>query len=75
MQSIIIIAIKAYKKLISPYIITSCRHYPTCSEYATEAVQKHGALQGVALSFWRILRCNPFSRGGFDPVPTEKKKG
>ena len=47
----------------------SCRFQPTCSQYAIEAIQKHGALKGGALAFWRILRCNPFSKGGYDPVP------
>lgn len=47
----------------------SCRYYPTCSSYAIEAIRIHGALKGTALALWRILRCNPFSKGGVDPVP------
>ena len=48
---------------------TKCPYCPTCSAYALEAVQKHGAIKGGALTAWRLIRCNPFSRGGFDPVP------
>ncbi len=48
---------------------TKCPYYPTCSNYAIEAIQKHGAFIGTALAIWRILRCNPFSHGGYDPVP------
>ena len=47
----------------------TCRFVPTCSAYAKEAIQKYGALKGSALALWRILRCNPFSKGGYDPVP------
>ena len=48
---------------------TKCPYYPSCSAYGLEAVQKYGAVKGVALAAWRILRCNPFSKGGYDPVP------
>ena len=48
---------------------TRCPYYPTCSHYGLEAIQKHGAIKGSALAAWRILRCNPFSKGGYDPVP------
>ena len=48
---------------------TRCPYYPTCSHYGLEAVQKYGALKGGTLAAWRIIRCNPFSRGGYDPVP------
>jgi putative membrane protein insertion efficiency factor len=66
--------IKAYKKFVSPYFARSCRFAPTCSEYAAEAVEKFGALKGSAMAAWRILRCNPFSRGGYDPVVKEIKE-
>ena len=52
----------------------SCRFTPTCSQYMIEALQVHGPLKGLGLGFWRILRCNPFCRGGFDPVPPAQKK-
>jgi len=58
-----------YQKAISPYTRASCRFTPTCSAYAIEAVEKHGAIKGTALSIWRVLRCNPFGKGGYDPVP------
>lgn len=75
--------IRAYQKYISPLKKPCCRYYPTCSEYALEAVRKHGALKGLILAAWRVLRCNPYSRGGVDYVPekfhlytlkSEKKK-
>jgi putative membrane protein insertion efficiency factor len=61
--------IRFYQKRISPYVRPCCKYYPTCSCYALEAIHRHGALKGGALALWRILRCNPFSRGGYDPVP------
>jgi len=61
--------IRAYRKYISPLKKPCCRYYPTCSEYALEAVRKHGALKGLILAAWRLLRCNPYSRGGVDYVP------
>jgi len=57
-----------YQKAISPYLPHSCRYYPTCSEYSKEAILKYGPFKGVIKSIWRILRCNPFSKGGYDPV-------
>ena len=69
MKKILKFFIKAYRKLISPILPNSCRFTPTCSEYALEALDKHGAIKGSILTVWRILRCNPFCRGGYDPVP------
>ncbi|HIR03789.1 MAG: membrane protein insertion efficiency factor YidD [Acutalibacteraceae bacterium] len=66
--------IKFYKKAISPHTRPSCKYYPTCSQYGLEAIERFGALKGGCMTIWRILRCNPFSKGGYDPVP-EKKKG
>ena len=60
--------VRAYQRLISPYRAPSCRFMPTCSQYMIEAVQVRGALVGVALGAWRIARCNPLCRGGYDPV-------
>ena len=68
MKKIIIKTIGAYKKLISPYIIKSCRYHPSCSEYAIEAVETFGVIKGVIKAAGRIMRCNPFSKGGYDPV-------
>jgi len=67
-KRLLIFLIKAYKKYISPLLPRSCRFYPTCSEYALEAISKYGVLKGGIKSIYRILRCNPFNRGGYDPV-------
>lgn len=61
--------LRAYKRFLSPLLPAACRFHPTCSEYAAEAVEAHGALRGSGLALLRLLRCNPWSRGGFDPVP------
>ena len=61
--------IRFYRAAISPHFPACCRYTPTCSQYALEAIQKYGALKGGALALRRILRCNPFHRGGYDPVP------
>ncbi|MDY6969660.1 MAG: membrane protein insertion efficiency factor YidD [Spirochaetota bacterium] len=66
---IIIVFIKLYKLLISPFLPSACRFYPTCSVYTMHALKKHGLLKGIFLSFKRILRCNPFCSGGYDPIP------
>lgn len=65
----VIWAIRLYKAAISPLLPPSCRFFPTCSEYAVEALRKHGLFFGLYLSVRRILRCNPLCRGGYDPVP------
>jgi len=64
--------LRAYKRLISPMLPHSCRFVPTCSEYAIEAIERHGALHGSLLSIWRLLRCQPFARAGVDLVPEAK---
>jgi len=66
MKHIFIFLIKAYKKLISPLLPKSCRFYPTCSEYAMEALDKYGMVKGTAKSIYRVLRCNPWNKGGID---------
>ena len=69
MKKIFIGLIKFYRKYLSPLKSTKCPYYPTCSQYGLEAIQKYGAVKGSVLAAWRILRCNPFSSGGYDPVP------
>lgn len=70
MKKILIKIIRFYQKYLSPMKGRSvCIYVPTCSEYAVEAIEKHGAIKGGLLAAWRILRCNPFSKGGYDPVP------
>lgn len=61
--------IRGYKKWISPRLGNNCRFSPTCSEYAMQAIEIHGAAKGTLLSTWRILRCNPFGKVGYDPPP------
>ncbi len=69
MKSILIKIIKLYQRYLSPLKSTKCPYYPTCSNYGIEAISKYGALKGGLLAVWRILRCNPLSKGGYDPVP------
>lgn len=68
MKKIFIFIIKLYRKYISPLKAPCCRFYPTCSQYAIEAIQKYGALKGGLMAIKRICRCNPFNKGGYDPV-------
>ena len=65
---IVITMIKGYQYLISPLLPQTCRYYPTCSAYTLEAVKRYGALRGGLKGLWRVLRCHPLSRGGYDPV-------
>ncbi len=65
--------IRFYKKNISSRTPPRCKYYPTCSSYGIGAIERFGAVKGTALTIWRILRCNPFSSGGYDPVPEKKK--
>lgn len=70
MKRLLIGMIGFYRKYISPLKGRSCCIYtPTCSQYAIEAIEKHGVIKGCLLAAWRILRCNPFAKGGYDPVP------
>jgi len=69
MSQLIVKLIKLYQYFISPMFVPSCRFTPSCSQYALEAYAKYGFFHGTRLSAWRILRCNPWSKGGFEPVP------
>ncbi len=72
MKTLATFCLRLYKGAISPHLPAACRFVPSCSEYAAEAVAKRGLLHGSALGLWRVLRCNPFARGGYDPVPAKK---
>lgn len=74
MKKLFIMLIRFYQKHISSKTPPCCRFYPTCSQYGIEAIDRFGALKGSILTIWRILRCNPFVKGGFDPVPPKKYK-
>jgi putative membrane protein insertion efficiency factor len=69
MRPFLLALIRAYQYVLSPLFTPACRFHPTCSEYAFQAVKRHGALRGAWMALRRILRCNPFNSGGFDPVP------
>jgi len=74
MKKILIVMLRFYKRSISPLLPDACIYTPTCSEYAMEAIEKHGVWKGCLLAAWRLLRCNPFSKGGYDPVPEPHHK-
>ncbi len=70
MKSALLGLLRLYKRWISPAFPPSCRYVPTCSEYAMEAVERHGVVRGVLMSGWRLLRCHPLAKGGLDAVVT-----
>jgi putative membrane protein insertion efficiency factor len=67
-----VLPIRIYQKLVSPLVGERCKYYPSCSEYAAQAITRFGILRGLVLAGWRLLRCNPWSRGGFDPVEDQR---
>jgi uncharacterized protein len=67
-----VLPIRLYQLLISPLLGQRCKYYPSCSEYAAQAIQRFGILRGLVLAGWRLLRCNPWSRGGLDPVEDQR---
>jgi uncharacterized protein len=69
MKQLLQLGLRFYKRVISPMLPHSCRFVPTCSEYAMEAIERHGAARGSWLAAWRLLRCHPFAKAGLDPVP------
>ena len=69
MRTALVLFIRGYQVAISPMLPASCRYFPSCSAYAVEAIEKHGALRGTWLAMKRIARCHPFRPGGYDPVP------
>lgn len=74
MKKILLAVIRFYRRHISPHLPPMCKYYPTCSCYAIEAIEIHGAFKGSVLAALRILRCNPLFPGGYDPVPPKKDR-
>ena len=70
-RSLFALPITLYRRLISPGLPARCKYHPSCSEYAVEAIRRYGVLRGAVLAVWRILRCNPWSHGGYDPVEAQ----
>jgi uncharacterized protein len=71
-RSLVVLILRFYQRWISPAFGQRCRYYPSCSEYAVQAIQRFGILRGLVLAGWRLLRCNPWSRGGFDPIDDQR---
>jgi putative membrane protein insertion efficiency factor len=69
MVRVLVFCIRLYKRFLSPLLGQNCRFTPSCSQYAIDALQAHGVVKGLALAAWRLMRCQPFCRGGHDPVP------
>lgn len=74
MKKLLLILLRAYQLCVSPFLGPNCRFYPSCSEYAAEAVREHGALKGTALAAVRLCKCHPWHDGGVDPVPPNDAK-
>jgi putative membrane protein insertion efficiency factor len=71
-RALVVVPIRIYQRLFSPLVGQRCKYYPSCSEYAAQAITKFGILRGLVLAARRVLRCNPFSHGGFDPVEDQR---
>jgi putative membrane protein insertion efficiency factor len=71
LRSAAVLPIKLYQRVVSPAVGSRCKYYPSCSEYAAQAIGRFGILRGLILAGWRLLRCNPWSHGGFDPVENQ----
>jgi uncharacterized protein len=72
LRAVAVAPIRIYQKLVSPLLGPRCKYYPSCSEYAAQAITKFGILRGLVLAGWRVLRCNPWSHGGIDPVEDQR---
>jgi uncharacterized protein len=75
LRFVLLALIRAYQLALSPMVGPACRFEPTCSRYAAEAIERHGAWRGGLLAMRRLMRCHPFRPGGYDPVPTETRVG
>jgi hypothetical protein len=71
-KRLVLLPVVAYQRLVSPLLPRRCKYEPTCSRYAVEAVEEFGVLRGSVLAAWRLLRCNPWSHGGYDPVSAQR---
>lgn len=74
-RSVVLVPIIAYQHIVSPAIPRRCKYEPTCSRYAVDAIRRYGILRGLVLAGWRLLRCNPWSYGGYDPVEAQRVFG
>ena len=72
LRRVAVAPILAYQRFVSPALPRRCKYEPTCSAYAVQAVQEYGILRGLLLAVWRVLRCNPWSHGGYDPVSAQR---
>jgi putative membrane protein insertion efficiency factor len=72
LRTAVTLPIRIYQRLFSPLVGSRCKYYPSCSEYAAQAIERFGILRGLVLAGWRLLRCNPWSHGGFDPVEDQR---
>ena len=72
MRAVAVLPIRLYQRLISPAIPQRCKYHPSCSAYAVQAIRRYGILRGLVLAGWRLLRCNPWSHGGLDPVENQR---
>ena len=72
LRAVAVAPLVVYRKVISPALPARCKYYPTCSAYAERAIREYGILRGLVLAGWRLLRCNPFSHGGYDPVSAQR---
>jgi uncharacterized protein len=72
LAALLIAPIRLYQRFISPAMAPRCRYYPSCSDYAIQAIREVGPVRGLILAAWRLLRCNPFSLGGYDPVTAQR---
>ena len=71
MRRLVLVPLRVYQRRISPALPRRCKYHPTCAEYAVQAIRGYGILRGSILAGWRLLRCNPFSHGGYDPVSAQ----
>jgi putative membrane protein insertion efficiency factor len=72
MRRLVLLPLRVYQRVVSPLLPRRCKYEPTCSEYAAQAIGRYGILRGLVLAGWRLLRCNPWSHGGYDPVEDQR---